>query len=101
MRLKKKAITLLLAMSIFAQTATAAPSCQEVLSKCDTALAAKNTEIKKLELGLTQSAGRITDLEAQVKTKDDQLRAWYHNPFVLFGLGIVAGAVVIETSRGI
>lgn len=80
----------------FSLTAQAETSCREVISKCDDALAAKNKQISKLELGLTQCAGRTVDLQAQIQSKNEQLQAFYRNPFVMLALGAVAGVAVIE-----
>jgi hypothetical protein len=74
-------------------------TCEEVIAKCDAALAAKNTQIKKLELGLTAQTERVADLSSQLEDKNSQLQAWYRNPFVVGALGLVAGAAIITFAK--
>jgi hypothetical protein len=74
-------------------------SCEDVLKKCDAALDAKNRQIEKLELGLTKQTERVADLSAQVEDKNQQLQAWYRNPFVMLSIGLVTGAAVITFAK--
>jgi hypothetical protein len=74
-------------------------TCEEVISKCDSALEAKNKQIKKLELGLTTQTERVADLSSQLEDKNQELQAWYRNPFVVGALGLVAGAAVITFAK--
>lgn len=74
-------------------------TCDEVISKCDAALAAKNKQIQKLELGLTKQTERVADLSQQVEDKNQQLQAWYRNPLIVGALGLVAGAALITWAK--
>lgn len=74
-------------------------SCEDVISKCDAAIAAKNKHIEKLELGLTTQTQRVADLSSQLEDKNSELQSWYRNPFVVGALGLVAGAAVITFAK--
>ena len=74
----------------------ARPSCDEVLKACDSAL-----EARKLELGLSNTAllqrdGQVNDLKVQLKDTQDSLNAWYRNPYIMIGLGLLTGAVLFK-----
>jgi hypothetical protein len=74
-------------------------TCEEVLEKCGQAVEAKNKQIQKLELGLAKQTERVVDLSSQLEDKNSQLQAWYRNPFVVFSIGLVAGAAVITFAK--
>ena len=69
-------------------------TCEEVLSKCDAVLAAKNKQIEKLELGLAAQTGRVADLSNQLEDKNSQLQSPFRNPFVMTAVGVVIGILV-------
>jgi hypothetical protein len=69
-------------------------TCNEDILICDKALQAKKGELKLCDLAVLQLKDENVLLKTQVADKDEALRAWYHNPFVLVALGLVIGVGV-------
>jgi hypothetical protein len=68
-----------------------AGTCEQDIILCDKALQAKKGELRLCDLAVRQLQDENTVLKTQITDKDDALRAWYHNPFVLVALGLVIG----------
>jgi peptidoglycan hydrolase CwlO-like protein len=100
----KKIITALCVMSIFVtQTGlaeTKSPSCRDVIKACDETIASKNKALEISNLAIKEAQKQVGDLTTQVNDKNEQLSAWYRNPFILGMLGVLAGglatAIVIK-----
>lgn len=70
-------------------------SCNDVIKSCDSALAAKNNEIKVCRLGLTQTLDENVALNEQLKSANNKLASPLRNPFFLTTVGVVIGIVVV------
>lgn len=81
---------LLLSISLSIQTALAT-NCNDVIQACEKAIDAKNEQIIELGKGLDLITTQNVELRDIVTTQDKQLSAWYRNPFIMLGLGVIAG----------
>lgn len=99
MKRTKPSLIIGLLLSAIATNATAQTRCDELVLACDRVVAAKNNQIEKLELGLAKQTERVVDLTSQLESKNEQLQAFYRNPFVMLSLGLVAGAAVITFAK--
>jgi hypothetical protein len=77
-------------------TPTAKVTCQDVIKACDQALEDKNKAIEKLNLGLAESTKQAGELSVELDKKEKQLSAWYRNPFILIGLGLLGGVIIAK-----
>ena len=81
----------LLSSTCYAQTA---PKCDQVLQACDKAL---NDQIKlnSLQSAIIDSMEKRTTIIVE-QNKELQISndSWYHNPFVVGGMGISAGIIL-------
>lgn len=68
--------------------------CDSALSACDEALNARKREVQLCQLALVQASHQAETLNVQLKDREEQLGAWYRNPFIMITLGIVAGAII-------
>lgn len=66
--------------------------CKDVIKACDSALLKKEVEIKATNDALGKSKDYNILLDQQLKNTQDQLDAWYRNPFILLGFGVLGGA---------
>jgi len=67
-----------------------------VIQAADKAIAAKNIELSncyKINDAIKDINGKQSKM---IMDKDQELDAWYRNPFVMFSLGLVAGGVAIH-----
>lgn len=83
---------LVTSISLNTTISRAETTCKDVIKKCDVALEKKEEEIKATNDALTKSKDYNVLLDVQVKEANDKLNAWYRNPFVLLGLGLLGGA---------
>lgn len=78
---------------------TSLSKCDAALGACDTALQDKKEQIRLCDIAVMQATDYGTLLNVQVKERDEELGAWYRNPFIMITLGIVTGAVVSAATR--
>lgn len=67
--------------------------CQVVLDQCDKTIAAKDKALELSDLAIKDCVKANGELQTQVNNTNDQLSAWYRNPFIMFGIGVLAGGV--------
>lgn len=65
--------------------------CEDIVTACDSALAAKNVQIEKLNLGLTESMNQSTVLTKDLNEANSKLESPFRNPYLMIGLGIIGG----------
>lgn len=75
---------------------TIATTCDDVIKACDTALADKQTAIDKLTLVNNQQDWAYKDLRNVVDEKDAQLASIWHNTFIMIGVGLVGGILLVK-----
>ena len=97
-------LIILLSLNLIASPAVA--SCEEVLDSCNTAVEkckdtvdAKNETIRLCNLMVTDAVGEVGRLNGVVADRNEQLDAWYRNPWIVGILGFAAGVVVIEVAK--
>lgn len=71
-----------------------ATTCNDVIAKCDAALAAKDEQIRLSDLALKQSMEFSGNLAVVAQDRERQLNAWYRNPFIMLILGAAVGGLV-------
>lgn len=69
------------------------PDCKDVIAACDEALEAKNKALTLANLAITNCIKHGTEVQMQLNEKTDELNSWYRNPYIVFGLGLLAGGV--------
>lgn len=74
-------------------------SCNDVIKSCDTALAAKDNEIKICRLGLTQTTDENAALNVELKSANAKLESPLHNPWVMGSVGAVLATVLIVFAK--
>lgn len=81
-------------------TKRASATCDSVLDKCVVAVAEcriakdeRNKEVELCRLGLTQAREYGGLMTEKVIERDDQLSAWYRNPFVVGVIGVLIGGI--------
>jgi hypothetical protein len=89
-----KPIFVALLISTAASTARADVSCTPIIHACEQALDDKNIAIEKLgivnlELEKAYNASLLREHEAR-----NEAGAWYRNPLLMAGLGLLAGFVI-------
>lgn len=72
----------------------AKPSCGDVITACDKALAHKDGAIGGLQMVVLQRDELIKMQKTTIEEQDAKLSAWYRNPWLLLGLGVVAGMAI-------
>ena len=97
-------ITILLCFSLIAPNAIA--DCESTLEACDKAVEtckkakeAKDGALQLCNLALTESIDEVARLNGVVDERNEQLDAWYRNPFIMGILGVAAGIVIIEVAK--
>lgn len=68
-------------------------TCQDVISKCDKALDAKNKTIKLSATTIDTLKKQNGDLTTEVNDLRESGSKWYHNPIILFVFGAAAGSL--------
>ena len=82
------------AMSIIVLTLTTnamAVECNDVIKKCDETIAEKNKALELKDLAITNCMRHGFEVQYSLNETRDELKAWYHNPFILVPLGIIGG----------
>lgn len=74
-----------------AQAAT--PTCTDVISKCDKALAEKDKALQLSDIALKQCSRQYGEALDKVDKYEQEANVWYHNPVVMFVFGAAAGTV--------
>jgi hypothetical protein len=87
-------VSLTLLLLSISGSAIAQTKCDTALNACIKALDARTEQVQALDLALTESRKEADSLRASGREKDEQLSAWYRNPFVMMALGLVAGVAV-------
>lgn len=77
-------------------SARAEVNCLPIIQAADAAIAARDTTIKDLKLGLTNCGQDTKALEIKVGERDAQLASIFRNPWIMLGVGFVAGAVLLR-----
>jgi len=91
--LQRTLIALLLIITLLGTSTCRAADCDKVIETCDRALAAKDKQIRLCDLALAQSIERGGQLTFELRQKDEQLSAWYRNPFTMATIGVLLGIV--------
>lgn len=68
-------------------------SCDEVLRSCAQAVSSLESANKEKDLLIHNLDDYSHKLEVQVSDLKEAQNAWYHNPFVMGALGLVAGTI--------
>lgn len=101
-QIKMKLIMIALVVSMSSQslasgkavTTLKGESCDQVIETCDKALESKDKQIKLDQLAIKTLSTQNTDLSSQLYEREQQLQAWYRNPFVTGTIGVLIGIVV-------
>lgn len=81
---------------IASSSTIAKTSCPDVLEACDQALQAKKKELAICDAGVNLLHSSINELTEQVDSLREAESTWYHNPWILIGLGIVGGVLLTK-----
>lgn len=79
-------------LTVLAET----PTCNSVLQKCDEALQARKKELNLCNLALTQNLSETGELSTKLSDSEDKLNSIWRNPFLLIGLGLVGGVLLVK-----
>lgn len=80
-------------MSICLVTSPArATDCNDVIKACDKAIYAKNNELAKANTVIEEQSKLNMSLTKDLKDTKDSLDAWYHNTWLMLGIGVLGGA---------
>lgn len=91
MNLKRNTIALLILINA---TTSSAQTCDEVLTACDRALNFQ-IEMNEAQRELLVDMESLNRAQADlISQKNNQLEAWYRNPFVVGGVGISVGVIL-------
>lgn len=71
-------------------------TCNSVLEKCDKALQETKKSLEISDLAVQTLRNQNQDLVVQVKELESSNSAWYKNPFLMIGLGLVVGVVIAK-----
>lgn len=66
--------------------------CKKVIEQADRTIAAKNKALELSDLAFkscTENSGR---LQTDLNDRNEELSSWYRNPWIMGGLGLLAGA---------
>lgn len=72
----------------------ATETCDSVLEKCALALDATKKQVELSDLAIKSLKEQNTQLVVNIKGLEDSNNAWYKNPFIMIGLGLVVGVVI-------
>ena len=78
-----------LAMNTYAATAKTEQNCSSVIKACDAALEAKNKALQSKNESLDKTTAALDKTIKEKEADQKTLSAWYHNPFIMAGLGAV------------
>jgi len=74
----------------------ATETCDSVLEKCSIALSETKKQVEISDLAIKTLKEQNTDLYVQVRDLQESANAWYKNPFILIGVGLVLGVVIAK-----
>lgn len=69
--------------------------CSKALSAADKVIKDQQTELDLYKTKDNLEVSQITDLQVQVTEGTSALHAWYHNPFIMIGVGILVGGFAV------
>jgi len=72
-----------------------ADECTPIIQAARKAIEAQKQEIQDLKIGLDMATKDIAAAQKDINKKDEQLGAWYRNPFVVGALSLVVGAAAM------
>lgn len=85
----------LLSGQVMAQTAAKPKvTCKDVIAKCDKALGDKDKALELSNLAITDCSKKLGVASQTIQDRDEALKAWYHNPFIM---AILGGAALSTT----
>lgn len=92
--MRLKALLMLVVLLSPNMSVAATPTCKEVLKKADQAIQVQKVEISKLNLALTETRDDNANLRKEVTQAKKDIQAWYHNPWIMGAIGVVAGGLL-------
>lgn len=87
---------LLLTLGLQTQNTAKAQTCDDVLSKCRNAVNMLEVEVEQLELGLADTRDAYVHLSRELKEEKEKNSAWYKNPYLLIGVGLITGVIIAK-----
>ena len=70
---------------------TCRKDCKIVIDAANAALRAKDDQISAQTNAITDLTNNLRDTQSRLDKDDSALSAWYHNPLILIGIGLVVG----------
>lgn len=92
----KLVLSWVLITSILTAPLRANADCKGDIVVCDKALQATKKEVQLCDLAVKELRDETDALNASLQSEQHKLEAWYHNPFILVALGMIAGGFLMK-----